>query len=199
MTRQATKFVGNQFRRQIPQAEIKQSFFSPIFCFCFFQNGTKQRFPKHSSVYKNIPFNPCRDLQPWEVYQYYCPFLSLLFMFHSNTIEIFNGVCYFPFHSFNHIYSAKRATVSTRQRFLTLLLTLFDWGTGFFKQFEIYALKRLEITATFLNNHRMNFQEIREKSWSGGNDSALHAVIQLHFGQEWNLNGFHNNSNYYYC
>ena len=48
---------------------------------------------------------------------------------------------------------------------------------GFFRQFEIYARTRLEITVTFLNNHRMNFQEIREKSWSGGNGSALRAVI----------------------
>ena len=45
-----------------------------------------------------------------------------------------------------------------------------------FRQFEIYARTRLEITATFLNNHRMNFQEIREKSWSGGNGSVLRAV-----------------------
>ena len=55
-------------------------------------------------------------------------------------------------------------------------LTLFDWGAGFFRQFEIYARMRLEITATFLNNHRRNFQEIRENSWSGGNGSALRAV-----------------------
>ena len=59
-------------------------------------------------------------------------------------------------------------------------LTLFDWGTGFFREFEIYARKRLEITATFLNNHRMNFPEIREKSWSGGNGSALRAVSSVH-------------------
>ena len=58
-------------------------------------------------------------------------------------------------------------------------LTLFDWGAGFFRQFEIYSRTRLEITATFMNNHRMNFQEIREKSWSGGNGSALRAVRQI--------------------
>ena len=45
---------------------------------------------------------------------------------------------------------------------------------GFFRQFEIYAQTRLKIT---VNNHRMNFQEIREKSWSGGNGSVLRAVI----------------------
>ena len=50
---------------------------------------------------------------------------------------------------------------------------------GFFRQFEIYARTRLDIIATFLNNHRMNFQEIREKSWSGGNGSALRAVTQV--------------------
>ena len=43
--------------------------------------------------------------------------------------------------------------------------------------FQTVWKTRLEITATFLNNHRMNFQEIREKSWSGGNGSALRAVI----------------------
>ena len=56
-------------------------------------------------------------------------------------------------------------------------LTLCDCGTGFFRQFEIYARERLEITATFLNIHRMTFQEIRENSWSGGNGSTLRAVI----------------------
>ena len=55
-------------------------------------------------------------------------------------------------------------------------LTLFDWGAGFLRQFEIYAQTRLEITATYLNNHIMNFQEIRDKSWSVGNGSALRAV-----------------------
>ena len=65
-----------------------------------------------------------------------------------------------------------------QRKIFDTFLTLFDWGAGFFRQFEIYARTRLEITATFLSNHRMNFQEIREKSWSGGNGSALRAVMR---------------------
>ena len=74
-----------------------------------------------------------------------------------------------------HLQREARYRFHQRKIFDTFL-TLFDWGAGFFRQFEIYARTRLEITATFLNNHRMNFQEIREKSWSGGNGSALRAV-----------------------
>ena len=70
--------------------------------------------------------------------------------------------CFNFLHTMNWHYSAKRATVSTRQRFLTLFWHFFDWGAEFFRQFEIYAQTRLEIPATFLNNQKMNFQEIRK-------------------------------------
>ena len=66
-----------------------------------------------------------------------------------------------PEHS-RTFYSAKRATVSTRQRFLTLFWHFFDWGAEFFRQFEIYARTTLKITVSLLNNHKMNFKEIRK-------------------------------------
>ena len=84
--------------------------------------------------------------------------------------------------SWDHFISWSILQREARYRFhqtkiFDTFLTLFDWVAGFFRQFEIYSRTRLEITATFLNNHRMNFQEIREKSWSGGNGSALRAVM----------------------
>jgi len=36
----------------------------------------------------------------------------------------------------------------------------FDWGGEFSRHFEIYSRTRLKITMLFLNNLKMNFQEI---------------------------------------